>query len=83
MNGTNVLTVGKIVLTGRFDNDDGCALIVCFSWKMKKWEEKVRFYRKRARKTKRCFDSRERLIKERHVMCAINASGQSVRRSYT
>ena len=82
-NGTSVSTVGKTVLTGRSNNNDGCALTVCFGWKLKKWEEKVRFYRKSARKTKRRFDSRERPIKERHVSCAINASGQSVRRLYT
>ena len=83
VNGTSVLTVYKTVLTGRFGIDDGCALTVCFGLKMKKWEEKVGFYRKSARKTKRCFNLRERPTKDRHMSCAINASGQSVRCSYT
>ena len=46
VNETIVSTVGKEVLMGHSDNDDGCALTICFDWKMKKWEEKVGFYRK-------------------------------------
>ena len=41
------------------------------------------FYRRSARKTKRCFDPRYKPTERQRVSCTINASGQLVRTLYT